>query len=229
MLQFVAYMLKSYLTLKLTFWAKGSSEITKILPEKNFSGKITWNSGITLVSSIICYKSYFRLPDFEIDAMTKKMSFYHQNSKSNGLFSQNDIKTTYYTFSAICVFFKSYFHIFALGIDFFVTLSWNWLCTWPSKSNEKAVVIFVKSYILSYLTLKLTFWPWRWPWIIKIVSEMDCPVKITWKWGITLVPSFILLKNHIWPWDWPLTLNLQKCSNFSSWHSSDLHSAEKNR
>ena len=44
------------------------------------------------------------------------------------------------------------------------------------------------------LTLKLFFWPWRWPWVIKIIQEMDCPVKITQKWGITLVPGFICWK-----------------------------------
>ena len=35
---------------------------------------------------------------------------------------------------------------------------------------------------------------------------MDYPVKITWKWGITLVPDFICWKNifdleiNLWPW-----------------------------
>ena len=52
------------------------------------------------------------------------------------------------------------------------------------------LALFVKKRIFAYLTLKLTFWPWRWPYIIKIIQEMDCPVKITWKWGITLVPGF---------------------------------------
>ena len=84
-----------------------------------------------------------------------------------------------------------------------------------TKSYEKEVLhislaLFVKTYILSYLTLKLTFWPWRWPWIIKIVSEMDCPVKITWKWGITFVPSFIswkiicVLEIDLSPWIYKL-------------------------
>ena len=49
--------------------------MTKILPEKDFSGKITRKRGITLVSSFICYKSYFCLPDLEIDAMTLKLPF----------------------------------------------------------------------------------------------------------------------------------------------------------
>ena len=52
----------------------------------------------------------------------------------------------------------------------------------------------VKNGIFASLTLKLSFWPWRWPWVIKIMQEMDCPVKITWKWGITLVPGFISWK-----------------------------------
>ena len=77
-----------------------------------------------------------------------------------------------------------------------------WLFRW--KSHEKEVLhtflaSFVKNDIFSYLTLKLTFWPWRSPWISKIISEMDCPVKITWKWGVTLVPSLICLKIHFWP------------------------------
>ena len=63
------------------------------------------------------------------------------------------------------------------------------------------LALFVKKRIFAYLTLKLTFWPWRWPYIIKIRQEMDCPVKITWKWGITLVPGFICWKKHIWPWN----------------------------
>ena len=54
--------------------------------------------------------------------------------------------------------------------------------------------LFVKKGIFASLTLKLSFWPWRWPWVIKIILEMDCPVKITWKWGITLVPGFICWK-----------------------------------
>ena len=54
--------------------------------------------------------------------------------------------------------------------------------------------LFVKNGIFASLTLKLSFWPWRWPWVIKIIQEMDCPVKITWEWGITLVPGFICWK-----------------------------------
>ena len=67
------------------------------------------------------------------------------------------------------------------------------------------LALFGKTYIFSYLTLELTSWPWWWPWIIKIVSEMDCPGKITWEWGITLVPSFISwkiifdLEIDLWP------------------------------
>ena len=54
--------------------------------------------------------------------------------------------------------------------------------------------LFVKNCIFASLTLKFSFWPLRWPWVIKIIQEMDCPVKITWKWGITLVPGFICWK-----------------------------------
>ena len=67
------------------------------------------------------------------------------------------------------------------------------------KSHVKEVLhmflsLFVENCIFASLTLKLSFWPWRWPWVIKIIQEMDCPVKITWKWGITLVPGFICWK-----------------------------------
>ena len=54
--------------------------------------------------------------------------------------------------------------------------------------------LFGKNCIFAYLTLKFSFWPWRWPWVIEIIQEMDCPVKITWKWGITLAPGFICWK-----------------------------------
>ena len=54
--------------------------------------------------------------------------------------------------------------------------------------------LFVKKGIFAYLTLKLTFWPWRWPYVIKIIQEIDCPDKITLKWGITLVPGFTCWK-----------------------------------
>ena len=50
---------------------------------------------------------------------------------------------------------------------------------------------FVKNDNFAYLTFKLTFWPWKWPWVMKIIQEMDYPVKITRKWGITLVPGSI--------------------------------------
>ena len=56
------------------------------------------------------------------------------------------------------------------------------------------LALFVKKGIFAYLTLKLTFWPWKWPWVIKIIQEINCPDKITLKWGITLVPGFICWK-----------------------------------
>ena len=60
--------------------------------------------------------------------------------------------------------------------------------------SDKILALIGKNGIFAYSTLKLTFWPWKWPWIIKIMQEIDCPVKITWKWGITLVPGFICWK-----------------------------------
>ena len=57
------------------------------------------------------------------------------------------------------------------------------------------LALFVENSIFAYLNLKLTFWPWRWPWVIYIIQEMDCPVNITWKCGITIVPGFICWKN----------------------------------
>ena len=56
---FVETYIFSYLILKLTFWSnwsywRGSSKITKKLPENDFSVKITRKRGITLVSSFIC-------------------------------------------------------------------------------------------------------------------------------------------------------------------------------
>ena len=76
---------------------------------------------------------------------------------------------------------------------------YNTVMHFQSKSHEKKVLhmflaLIVKNCIFAYLTLKLTFWPWRWLWIIKIMQEMDCPVKITWKAGIILVPGFICWK-----------------------------------
>ena len=54
-------------------------------------------------------------------------------------------------------------------------------------------------------TLKFIFWPWR---VMKMISEMDCPVKITRKWGITVVPSFICWKSYF---TLQLTFHSQKC------------------
>ena len=74
MLQFVADMLKSYLTLILTFWP-GDLKSPKYYQKKKNSGEITQKRGITLVSSFICYKSFFCLPDLDIDTMTLKLPF----------------------------------------------------------------------------------------------------------------------------------------------------------
>ena len=87
------------------------------------------------------------------------------------------------------------------------------------------LALFVKKGIFAYLTLKLTFWPWRWLYIIKIIQEMDCSVKITWKWGITLVPGFICWKKHIWPWNiWrPFCFCSKKFRpRVPKWHPADF-------
>ena len=96
------------------------------------------------------------------------MTFYHQNSIKNRLFSQKSRQKD-----------KKYH---------------KWI--FQTKSHEKEVLHmflawFVKNGNFAYLTLKLTFWPWKGPWVMKIIQEMDCPVKITRKRGITLVPGFI--------------------------------------
>ena len=147
------------------------------------------------------------------------MTLSHENNTRNGLPGQNYTKMRYYT----C----SWLHL--LNNHSWPWYIWRPFCFLPwqcpfgleddlgspkkyhkgifqTKSNEKEVLhmflaLFVKKGIFAYLTLKLTFWPWRWPYIIKIIQEMDCPVKITWKWGITLVPGFICWKKHIWPWN----------------------------
>ena len=143
-----------------------------------------------------------------MDFLTLKMTLSHKNNTRNGLPSQNHMKMRYYTCSWLYLL-KNHIWPWNIGGHFVLNLvndlstsmmtldhRHNAVMHFQTKSHEKEVLhmfqaLIVKNGIFAYLTLKLTFWPWRWPWIIKIMQEMDCPVKITWKWGITLVPGFI--------------------------------------
>ena len=136
------------------------------------------------------------------------MTFYHQNSINNRLFSQKSRQKGVLHFFLFC-FENIIFLHFNLGNDLStlkMTLDQQyhkWI--FQTKSHEKEVLHmflarFVNNGTFAYLTLKLTFWPWKLPWIMKIIQEMDCPVKITRKWGITLVPGFIC---------WTITVDLE--------------------
>ena len=78
--------------------------MTRIIKEMDFSVKITRKR--VHVPSFISQKSYFPLLYLEIDLLTLKMTFNHQNSTRNSLLIQNDtkkgqyhMKKTYYTSS----------------------------------------------------------------------------------------------------------------------------------
>ena len=60
--------------------------MTKIIEEINFSVKVTQKRSITNVPSFIISKSYFQLLNLEIDLLTLKMTFDHQNSTINSSF-----------------------------------------------------------------------------------------------------------------------------------------------
>ena len=60
--------------------------MTKIIDEADFSIKITRKRGITHVPSFII--SYFHSLDLEIDLLTLKMTFNHQNNTRNSLFNK---------------------------------------------------------------------------------------------------------------------------------------------
>ena len=66
-----------------------------------------------------------------------------------------------------------------------------------SVKNHVKKMHYTSSYFVSkisyfyILTLEMTFRPWKWPWINKIIPLMDFSDKITWKGGITHVPSLI--------------------------------------
>ena len=128
------------------------------------------------------------------------MSFYHQNIIENRLFSQKSRQKDVLHFFLFC-FKKIIFLHFDLWNDLstlkmILNQQNNTKWIFQTKSHEKEVLHmflawFVKNDKFAYLTLKLTFWPWKRPWVMKIIQEMDCPVKITRKWGITLVPGSI--------------------------------------
>ena len=130
------------------------------------------------------------MPDIEIHTLNLKMTFNHLNSGS-GLFSQKCIKKRTPLILLSTLGRNDSFTFFTSELTFW----WPWIeidLKDDLESPNNAMIGFF--HIFSHLTLKLTFWPWRWPWIIKIISEMDCPVKITWKCCITLVSSFICRK-----------------------------------
>ena len=149
------------------------------------------------------------------------------------------MKKTYYTSSYFSFLKFIFFLHFDLGIDL-TTLKMTlnpqkyyhkWISR--SKSHEKEVLhmflaFFVKKWYFRFLDLEIDL----------LTSKMTLNNQSNFRNGL---PSqnhmkimyytcslLHLLKNHIWPWNWPLTLNVQKCSNFTSWHSSDLNSAQKN-
>ena len=117
MLQFIADMLKSYLTLKLTFWPGGSSKITKILPEKDFSGKITRKKRYYTCFQLYLFEIIFLLTwpwNWGNDLDT---TFYHQNSNTMN-YSVKMTSKQRTTLILLFVFAKNHISHF---------LPWNWL------------------------------------------------------------------------------------------------------
>ena len=53
------------------------------------------------------------------------------------------------------------------------------------------LALFVKNGIFCLFDLQVDFLTLKMTLSHKKIKEMDCPVKITWKWGITLVSGFI--------------------------------------
>ena len=112
----------------------------------------------------------------------------------------------YYTYCNLYLL-KHFFYIFDFGIDF-LTLkmtmnhSNNIIDGFSGQNRIKKRYLYLLKIIFKKMTLKWTFWPWRWPWIVKIISKLDCPIKVT---RNELLHFFLapLLQNHIWPWNWP--------------------------
>ena len=109
------------------------------------------------------------ITDLEIDALTLKMTFYHQNSSKNGIFTQSDIKRCA-TLLLLFVFVEKHiftfltleltFHDFELNLTMQMTSNHqsNTLNGFSSQNPMKmrylGIVYFLEK---SYLTLKLTF------------------------------------------------------------------------
>ena len=100
------YYVEMIFDLEIDIWPRGSPQITKIISERPFV-------------ALFGKKSYFCLPDLEIDTLTLKMIFIHQNKSRNGFFVKITLKRRT-TLSAIYVCKN---RIFDLGIDFW----WPWI------------------------------------------------------------------------------------------------------
>ena len=144
-------------------------------------------------------KHVFRLLDLEIEVLTLKMTFNHQNNTRNGLFGQNHIKHIYYTSCYLCLLKIIFFIPSTLELTF-----WPW--RWPSitknntinvfssqKSHRKEVlhlffvlsvtnhilrfVLSVTNHILRFLDLEIIYvvylWPWNWPFDLEDNLEDD--------------------------------------------------------
>ena len=147
------------------------------------------------------------------------------------------MKKIYYTSFYLCSLELMFVYICALGI-YLMTLKMtlnppkntiNGFSGQNPMTKEELrmfLELLVKNDIFAHFTLKLTFRPWTWPWINYFRNGFPSQNHMKMRYYTCFL--FNLLKNHIWSWNWPLTLNLQKRSNFLSWHSSHLNSAERN-
>ena len=126
--QFVAYMLKSYLTLKLTSWPEGSSKIAKILSEKYFSDKITRQRGITLVLALFVRNHIFAYLTLKLTQWPWKLPFIIKivTDMNYSVKMTSKRRTTLLLLFVLKIIFSHFWPL----IDFEMTLSWNWPCTW---------------------------------------------------------------------------------------------------
>ena len=136
----------------------------------------------------MCWETYFRLPGHGIDTLTLKMTFNHQNRSryySSKLHSK-DVLHFLCLLKIVFLISELTFDDLELKLPLKITLNHTskTIIGFVSQNPQKEGIthaVFVKKDIFSYLTLKLTSWPWRWPWIIRIISDIECPVKIAWK------------------------------------------------
>ena len=148
------------------FWAISMSTVVKI----------TLKNG----SYFYLLESYFCSFDLEIDVLTLKLTWNHENNTRNGFSSQKYTKRVitlvprYISYKYHIWPWKSYFHLIDLDI-YALTLKMtfnhqnsttNWF--FSQKHIRKRyytllIFVFVKNYIFAVLSLYLTFWPWWWP------------------------------------------------------------------